>query len=129
LLSVVEAHYLRTHARAVADLDPGLDLVPDMLYDADDLVSDDRVCKSEPQAPWWVIVGLSPHIEHVVDHSKVRSLFRVWEEAKVGVMNGLRRVLNGKVPVRDGSTCAMLFMVVGVVGVVTVVEGEEGGRT
>jgi hypothetical protein len=54
-VSVLVARYLRAHAHAVADLDPGLDLVPDTLHDADDLAPDDRVCKSEPQTLWWVI--------------------------------------------------------------------------
>jgi hypothetical protein len=73
-------------------------------------------------------VCLLPHIEGVLDHALVEPLFRVWEGATVSLMNGIRRVLNREVPVSDGSTCAMLFIVVDVVGVVTVMEGEEGGR-
>jgi hypothetical protein len=71
-------------------------------------------------------VCLLPHIEGVLDHALVGPLLRVWEGATVSLMNG---VLNREVPVSDGSTCAMLFIVVDVVGVVTVMEGEEGGRT
>jgi hypothetical protein len=71
-------------------------------------------------------VCLLPHIEGVLDHALVGPLLRVWEGATVSLMNGVR---NRKVPVSDGSTCAMLFIVVDVVGVVTVMEGEEGGRT
>jgi hypothetical protein len=71
-------------------------------------------------------VCLLPHIEGVLDHAPVGPLLRVWEGATVSLMNGVR---NREVPVSDGSTCAMSFIVVDVVGVVTVMEGEEGGRT
>jgi hypothetical protein len=82
-LSVIAARYLGAHAcAAVADLDPGLDLVPDTLHNAKDLVFSDTEGGHVRTAD--ALLGdrdshfvLLLHIEGVLDHAEVGSHLRV----------------------------------------------------